>query len=288
MEPEKLFVQNLDLINRIVSFVCRRNHLDGGESDEFASHVRFKLLEDGYSVIRKFEGRSSLSTYLTTVIQRLFYQYRVQLWGKWRPSAEAKRLGPKAITLERMLTRDDYTLSETISILTTGSGPLYTRAEIESLYVRLPARQPRPVLVTDSAVPEMVAPVAADDGVMQHHRECTARAAAQAMDEAMQSMDAEDRLILKMRFWHAKKVADIATALHIDQKKLYKRIDRLIGVLREALLRAGISRDDIGDLLAHADHSLTLHAEKQFPRPSHGTDGDSERAEVGGRVDHAD
>jgi len=274
MEPEQVFVQNLDLIDRIVAFVCRRHHLDASEADEFASHVRFKLLEDDYAVLRKFEGRSSLSTYLTTVIQRLYYQYRVQLWGKWRPSAEAKRLGEKAITLERMLTRDDYTLSETIAILTTGAEPLYTRAEIEALYLRLPVRQPRAVLVTDSSVPEMAAESAADDGVMHQQRECTARAVATAMDGAMQSMDAEDQIILKMRFWHAAKVPDIATALHIDQKKLYKRIDRMIATLREAVERAGVSRAEVGDLLTHADHNLTLKAEKRLSRPSHPPDGD--------------
>jgi RNA polymerase sigma factor (sigma-70 family) len=288
MGPEERFVQNLDLINRIVAFVCRRNHLDAGESDEFASHVRFKLLEDDYSVIRKFEGRSSLSTYLTTVIQRLYFQYRVQLWGKWRPSAEAKRLGEKAITLERMLTRDDYTLGETIAILTTGSEPLYTRAEIEALYLRLPVRQPRPVLIADNSVPEMAAQSAADDGVMQQHRECTARVVAAAMDTAMQSMDADDKVILKMRFWHAAKVPDIAAALRIDQKKLYKRIDRLIATLREAVERAGVTHDDVGDLLTHADHNLTLQAEKRAPRPSHKADGETGEGTGRRSGDHAD
>jgi len=274
MEPEQRFVQNLDLINRIVAFVCRRNHLDAAESDEFSSHVRFKLLEDDYAVLRKFEGRSSLSTYLTTVIQRLFFQYRVQLWGKWRPSAEAKRLGEKAITLERMLTRDDYTLEEAIATLTTGKDPLYTRAEIEALYLRLPVRQPRPVLVGDSVVPDIAAPVAADDGVMQQHRECTARAVSRALDDAIDSMDSQDKVILQMRFWHGSKVPEIAAALHVDQKKLYKRIDHLIGGLRVALEVAGIGHDDLGDLLTHADHNLTLHAENRPARPSHPPDGD--------------
>jgi len=281
MEPEQVFVQNLDLINRIVAFVCRRNHLDLTEADEFASHVRFKLLEDDYAVLRKFEGRSSLSTYLTTVIRRLYFQYRVQLWGKWRPSAEAKRLGEKAITLERMLTRDDYTLGETIAILTTGAEPLYTRAEIEALYLLLPTRQPRPMLVADNAVPEVAAENAADDGVMQQHRECIARAVAAAMDGAMQLMAAEDQIILKMRFWHAAKVPDIAAALHMDQKKLYKQIDKLIATLREAVERAGVRRDDVGDLLTHTDHNLTLQTEKRPTGPSHQPDGD--RGEGTGR-----
>jgi RNA polymerase sigma factor (sigma-70 family) len=288
MEPEQVFVQNLGLIDRIVAFVCRRNHLAATESDEFASHVRFKLLEDDYGVLRKFEGRSSLSTYLTTVIQRLFFQYRVQMWGKWRPSAEAKRLGDKAITLERMLTRDDYTLDESIAILTTGADPLYTRAEIEALYLRLPVRQPRPVLFTETSMPEVAAPSAADDGVMRQYRERTARAVAATIDDAMSSLEAEDRVILKMRFWHAAKVPEIAAALHIDQKKLYKRIDRVVATLRDALERAGIDRADIGDLLTHADHNLTLHAEKRVPRPSQGQTGKSVRALAGGRGDHAD
>jgi RNA polymerase sigma factor (sigma-70 family) len=274
MEPEQVFVQNLGLINRIVAFVCRRNHLDPAESDEFSSHVRLKLLEDDYAVLRKFEGRSSLSTYLTTVIQRLFFQYRVQLWGKWRPSAEAKRLGEKAITLERMLTRDDYTLAEAIAILTTGREPQYTRAEIEALYVRLPVRQPRPMFVADNAVPDIASPIAADDGVMQQHRECTARAVSRAIDDAIESMDSQDKVILQMRFWRSAKVPEIAAALHIDQKKLYKRIDHLIGGLRVAMEGAGIARDDIGDLLTHADHNLTLRSENHPARPSHHPDGD--------------
>jgi DNA-directed RNA polymerase specialized sigma24 family protein len=136
-------------------------------------------------------------------------------------------------------------------------------------------RQPRPVLVADNAMPEPAAECAADDGVMQQQRECTARILAAAMDDAMQSMDAEDQLILKMRFWHAAKVPDIATALHLDQKKLYKRIDRLIADLRGAVERAGVSRDDVGDLLTHADHNLTLDAEKRPPRPSHHADGET-------------
>lgn len=274
MEPEQVFVQNLDLINRIAAFVCRRNHLNPAEADEFSSHVRFKLLEDDYAVLRKFEGRSSLSTYLTTVIQRLFFQYRVQLWGKWRPSAEAKRLGEKAITLERMLTRDDYTLEEAINTLTTGNESPYTRAEIEVLYLRLPVRLPRPMLVPDTAVPDIAAPAAADDGVMQQHRECTARAVSRALDDAIGSMDSQDKVILQMRFWRGAKVPDIAVALHMDQKKLYKRIDHLIGGLRVALEGAGIARDDLGDLLTHADHNLTLQTENRPPRPSHQPDGD--------------
>jgi len=288
MEPAELFEQHLDQINRIIAFICKRNHLLPQDCDDFRQHVHLKLLEEDCSVLRKFKGNSSLSTYLTTVISRLFSQHRVHLWGKWRPSAEAKRLGDKAITIERMITRDDYTLQETIDILTTQAASSYTRAEIEALYVRLPPRQPRAVLVPDNAIPEVVAPSAADDDLMREQRERTARGMASAIEPAIEMMEKEDKLILKMRFWHSAKVPDIASALHLDQKKLYKRLERLSAKLEEALLRAGFSRDDAADLLAHGDHNLTVHLEKRNPRLSKQADGEQARAQAGGRIDRAD
>src|SRR6185295_1916310 len=111
MNPEETYLQHLPTIERIASFVARRNHLNADEAAEFTQEVRFRLFDGDYAIIRKFEGRSLFSTYLTTVIGRLFHQWRVEQWGKWRPSAEAKRLGDKAIALERLLSRDGYTFA---------------------------------------------------------------------------------------------------------------------------------------------------------------------------------
>jgi RNA polymerase sigma factor for flagellar operon FliA len=274
MDAEKVFLDSLGLIDRITVFVCRRNRLQPADADEFGAHVRFKLYEDDYAILRKFEGRSTLSTYLTTVIQRLFFQWRVQMWGKWRPSAEAKRLGDKAMVLERLLTRDGYTLDEAARELTFGHDPLLSRAELEAIYLRLPQRQPRPVLVSEGASAEISDPASADDGVLHEERECRARAVAAALDRAMESCEAEDRLILQLRFWHARKVSDIATTLHIDSKKLYKRIERLLARLRVALQRDGIPRETIVDLLDHGDHNVTIDWEKRGARPSDSPDGD--------------
>lgn len=275
MEPEKLFLANLGLIGRITAFVCRRNHVSADEGEDFAAHVRLKLIEDDYAVLRKFEGRSTLLTYLTTVIHRLFLQYRVELWGKWRPSAEAKRLGDKGITLERMLTRDGYSFSEATAALTSSG---WTSAEVEAIYVRLPHRSPRPVLVAESAVAENVASSdEADDAVLRAGRLQTARAAAAAIDTAISAMATEDQVILKMRFWSARRVSDIASALGIDQKKLYKRIERLLSILRTRLQAAGVAAADIEELIAHGDHDIVFHSilrEKSENSRSHSSDGE--------------
>lgn len=276
-DVEEYFLAHLRQIEQIIAFVCRRNHLDASEAEEFASHTKLKLIEGNYGILRKFEGRSLFTTYLTTVIQRLFFQYRVQLWGKWRPSAEAKRLGDKAITLERLLTRDGYTLSEAVEILANCPDAAFTVSEIEVIYVRLPPRLPRPVLVSDADAPDVAASGnEADCDVLSAERETTARNCAKALDEITTQLDAEDQIILRMRFANAMRVPDIARTLNLDMKKLYKRIDKLLLRLRAALEAAGVCRGEIEDLLAHGDQDIRLGLigeGKTAKSPSHHDDG---------------
>ena len=288
MSPEDLYLQNLRSIERIAAFVARRNHLGADEASEFTQEVRVRLLDDDYAVIRKFEGRSSFSTYLTTVIVRLFHQYRVEQWGKWRPSAEAKRLGDKAITLERLVTRDGFTFDEAVKVLTTPAGSPYTLPELEAIYMRLPHRGPRPVVISGEVSPDAAAVDAeADDRVETADRQRSARKAARAIDGLLESMDAEDRLILQMRFWDALKVPDIARRLHVEQKKVYKRLDRLFGVMRSALEQAGVGKDDVGTLLSRGDQDIHFRflektGEIRPFRPSQHSGGDDVRGGEGG------
>ncbi|MFL6247008.1 MAG: sigma-70 family RNA polymerase sigma factor [Thermoanaerobaculia bacterium] len=278
MNPEETYLQNLETIERIAAFVARRHHLASSEAEEFVQEVRVRLLDDDYAVIRKFEGRSKFETYLTTVIGRLFSQWRVEQWGKWRPSAEAKRLGDKAVTLERLVSRDGFTASEAMRVLTTGSSP-YTIGELEAIYLRLPPRSPRTVVVAEENVPDVVA-VEADayERIEASDRGRALRQAVEKIDELIQKMDAEDRLILQMRFWHARRVPDIAGALRLDQKKLYKRLDRLFLLLRRELESAGVSQSDMAGLLSGGDEEIHLHIlpAEEIPSvgPSHSRDGD--------------
>jgi RNA polymerase sigma factor (sigma-70 family) len=250
MNPEETYLKRLRMIERIAAFVARRHHLDASEAEEFVQEVRVRLLYDNYAIIRKFEGRSSFSTYLTTVIGRLFLQWRVERWGKWRPSAEAKRLGEKAVTLERLLSRDGFTFSEAVRILTTPESSCYTVAELEAIYLRLPVRNPRPVVVSEENVPDVIT-VEPDayDRLEAGDRARVRRKVLKVIDDVIQGeMEPEDRLILQMRFWHDMSVPDIARALHLDQKKLYKRFDRLYQMLRRELEKAGISKADMTGL----------------------------------------
>jgi DNA-directed RNA polymerase specialized sigma subunit len=65
-----------------------------------------------------------------------------------------------------------------------------------------------------------------------------------------QGLTSEERLILKMRFDDGFPVSQIAAALHLDQKRLYRTIDRILARLRAGLDADGISLEDVTALFA--------------------------------------
>ena len=280
LDAEDLFLTNLSVIDRAIGYVCHHNRIDRDAGEEFGSYVKFKLIESNYAIIRKFEGRSSFSTYMTTVIQRMFFQHRVQMWGKWRPSAQAKRLGAKGIMVERLLTRDGYTHAEAASILTSGSDPVLSVAEIEAIYIRLPVRVPRPVLVSAMENTDNGPSIDTESELFSDEREEVARHTAATIDAVMASMDPEDQMILRMRFWARRKIPEIGQALGLDGKKLYKRINKLLCQLKLALEEGGISAADACELLNHSDHELSFafsvaegNAEFRHSKPVEGLGG---------------
>jgi RNA polymerase sigma factor (sigma-70 family) len=256
IDAEEVFLTNLCLIDKAIGYVCHRNRIGRDEEEEFGSYVKFKLIESNYSIIRKFEGRSAFTTYMTTVIHRMFFQYRVQMWGKWRPSAQARRLGDKGITLERLLTRDGHTYAEAVAILTAGRDSVFTSEEIEAIYARLPIRHPRPVLV--AAMENTDKGPSIEQELFSGKRAVMARHTAATIDAAIAMMEPEDQLILRMRFWNGKKIPDIARALNVDRKKLYKRIGKLLVELKLTLEGAGVVAADACEMLDHSDHELAF------------------------------
>jgi RNA polymerase sigma factor (sigma-70 family) len=261
--PETTYLQHLESIERIAAHIARRNHLTADEAEEFVQFVRVKLFENDYKIIRKFEGRSSFSTYVTTVFLRLFQQWRVELWEKWRPSAEARALGEKAIALERMLSLDGFTFSEAVTVLTQRHPQSFSVEELEAIYIRLPLRKPRPMLLSDEHVlAELPSEDSAEERVHAGEREIALRSAAAGLDRAIGDFSPEDRLILQLRFWNGRKVPEIARIMGLEPRKIYTRLEGLFKTLRRALEDAGIDHAAVGELMDGPALDLSLE-----PRP---------------------
>jgi RNA polymerase sigma factor for flagellar operon FliA len=252
-----LFEQNLPLIERLLRSVCRRNAFPPDESEEFASWAKLRLIDDDYAVLRKFEGRASLPTYLTTVIVNLFRDYRIHRWGKWRPSAEAKRLGEEAVQLETLVGRDGRTLAEAIQILRTSFGVTRPAIELEQLAARLPER-PRRRHEGDEALAALPSGDAADAGLLDGERRAIAERAERAVSAALAEIEAEARLALKLRFADGLTIVEIAALLGVPAKPLYGRIERSLAALRRALERDGLGAPQVMALLGWSGLDLAI------------------------------
>jgi RNA polymerase sigma factor (sigma-70 family) len=247
---EASFLAALPVIDDITRHVCRRHHLRSDEADDFLSDVRMHFIERNYEVLRRFEGRASLQTYVTVIVQRLFIDFRNQRWGRWRPSAEAQRLGPTAVLLERMVTRDGWSREQAVEMLRLNCGATIDAAILafcDKLAGRTPARRFVPEEDADE-IPSAEPPP--DGSVVRAEREFLAKRVMASLARARQSLEPMDRLILKMRFEQRVPVAEIARALGIEQRPLYRTFERIAGVLRMRMAADGIARKDIDPLLA--------------------------------------
>lgn len=249
-ELEALLTDNLGWVERVAAQVCRRHGLDPDESDEFAGWARMRLVEDDYAVLRKFRGESAITTYLTVVVTMLFRDYRVSRWGRWRPSAAAKRLGDAAIRLETLVYRDGYRVDQAGEMLRAAGHTDLPDRELLRLLSQLPPRgQPRPLQVGDGPLESQPSAFAADDALLAHEAEGERSAAETALHRALEGLPPEDRVIVHMRVWEGLSVADISRALRLEQKPLYRRLERIFGQLRQRLEGAGITREDVLRLL---------------------------------------
>lgn len=255
---ERLLVASLPLVDRLSRYFCRGSRMTAEDVDDFVAHVRVHLLENDYAALRAFEGRCKLPTYLALAIQHLLFDYRSRIWGRFRTSAAATRLGPAAVRLEVLLLRDGKSLVEATTVLTT-EGYTISGEEAERLARQLPERKPRAVEIDIDEAEASELAVSSDSieiEALSRDRRATSRAVADAMLTAMGNLPAEDRTILRLHFDAGMSVADIARSMGLDQRRLYRRIRRICDTLRERLLAANVRADDVADLLGRADSDL--------------------------------
>lgn len=241
-------------IQKIALWTARRKRLHPEEAEDLVSYVCLKMTEDGYRVLRRFRGKSSLRTYLTVVIQRMALDYCTQLWGRWRPSAEAQRLGPTAIRLEQLLYRDGYTFQEAKAVLTQHA--IHGEAEdLAALAARLPHR-PRRRLVREESLAAL--PTAPETAPLPETESRAQQRAQRVLQEILGELPAEERHLLALHFGRGTKVSDIARHLQVAQRPLYTRIYRCLRQMRRALERAGIHQAIAMNLVDRKDFNIQL------------------------------
>lgn len=269
-DPRSPYEIHLDLIEGVIGWIARRRCLSEDEGEDFSSWVRVRLLEDDCAVLRKFQARSSFRTYLVTVVQNLFRDYRIAKWGKFRPSAQARRLGTTAIRLEILMVRDGIPFEEAAEILRRNHGVEESTAELARLAGKLPARVPtrspsgagdEEVLASLSESAEATRPAGPEERLRERERTETQERVQTGLRSALRALEPEDRLILKMHFEDGFTVAAVARTLGLEQKPLYRRIGRSLGTLRAELEARGVDAEAATDLLGWTELSIRVEYE---------------------------
>ena len=262
-------MSNLAAVRSAVAFACRRYGLDAEDAEEFASIVNLALVDRDYAVLRAWESRSSFRTYISIVVQRLALDYRIQTWGKWHASAEAKRLGALAVELEKLLVRDGRSLDEAVVSLERNYADV-TRKSLQALADRFPERAPkrRRVDLEEADSVAVTHANAVEERVLQSERRSASERLSILVTREIADLPEQDRLVLQLRFEGGMTVAEIARSLRIDQKLLYRRIDHCMRELRARLERSGVASRDVLDLIGRDETVLDFALGKLAPRPS--------------------
>jgi RNA polymerase sigma factor (sigma-70 family) len=246
VDYERLVLDSLPLLDEAVRFVARRHRLSPDDTDELAAAARLKVLERDYEVLRRFEGRSSIRTFLVRVIHRHFLDLRNARWGKWRPSARARRLGPLAIELDGLVTRDGVTVDEAIEWLLVKKVGV-TREELENVAGQLPQRSRRRFV---QQLVEAIGDQYEDDLIRAIDRRSTARRIEQALQAGLDRLEPRDRRLLRMRFQRGLPVSRMARLLDQPQQALYRRFDTVFAVLRSEFEGHGLQPGDVNGFVA--------------------------------------
>ena len=253
----KLLETHLDLIQRKLHHLSRRSGLPDIEAEELRSWALFKLIDDNYRILGQWEGRSSFPTFLRVVLINLMRDYRIHVWGKWRPSAASRRRGPEGVLLERLLIRDGLSADEAVERLRTEHGVFPAPDEVARLAAALPWRQQRRRVEEEELLHIPV------DGQVEVRVEERERAGImnrlrELLAPLLRSLPAEDRLLLRLYFFEGLSMAAISPILGRPQRELFLVRDRCLKKIRRSLVEAGVDSDQIRELIGRLQRSLGL------------------------------
>jgi RNA polymerase sigma factor (sigma-70 family) len=243
-----LLEEHFVLVRKSLDRLGWNSGLPEHEADEFQSWALFKLVDNEYRILASWEGRSSFSTYLTVVLANLLRDYRIHVWGKWRPSAAARRQGREAVLLERLRFRDRLPWGEAIDQVWALPDSSLSREELERIADSLPERSGR-IMVGEEELLRIAVNGSVEEWIKNRERAPLAARVHETLLALLCALPPEDRLVLKLHFQDGFTIAALSLLLRIPQKRLYSRRDKCLEKLHQAFLEDGLGFEEVRELL---------------------------------------
>jgi hypothetical protein len=246
---DQLILQQRPHIEKLMRDLCRRHHLSPAEVEDFRATVYRALERNDYEALKEFDGQTTWESFMAMVVTREFFLFQQLLWGQWRPSPLANRLGPAAILLEELVVRDGVLISDAVEIMRAMHRvdlPRHRLLEFAS-QLRLSDTPRRGAGATPDWKQEHDIP----NGKLER-----------ALRAAVAMLSPDDRLILELRFRDGQPLTRIARLMKIEARPLQRQIEQATETIRRSLLSAGIAQHDVESLLRQSDDDRTLPARK--------------------------
>jgi RNA polymerase sigma factor (sigma-70 family) len=257
VDYERFFEDCLPTVDQVVQAVARRHYMTESDAEELSSVIKLKMVDNDYALLRSFQRRSSVRTYLTVIARRELLDRRNAEWGKWRPCLNARRAGATGVLLDQMLTRDGYSFDEACELLHSKHGVTLTRDKLYALSLELTPRTNRrfvgedPLAVIPAVDPQ---PDKTFEAKSSFERAIVVE---EALRAALEQLTPQDRLILKMNFCDDLPLSQIARVLQLEPKPLYRRRAVALTVLRTELEQRGVSREQALALIGHPEFDFS-------------------------------
>jgi RNA polymerase sigma factor (sigma-70 family) len=231
------------------------------EADELYIKVLEFLSADGHRPLREFQGRSSLESYLTTVICNLNIDMIRSRHGRDRRQERARQFDLVGETVYKLCCRGDYTLAAAVEFLGDRHGVVVTEDELYHVRDEIEGRVkvnpdlPQRVYRTasegddqDEIVPELVAGPHWSPEKLYESRQREERAR-EVLKEFTAGLSGTEQLVISAR--HPEEgeepltFREVASLVNATPKAVEHMYYRVLTKFRTVLLARGIGLDDL-------------------------------------------
>lgn len=256
-----------------------RRFRDPNLADEALMYVTEELERDDWKRLRAFGGRSSFKGFLMQVSMRLMEDFSRKKFGRVRPNKWIREKGGIWVTLFRILCMDrmddDWAVSVLKDTVPEGRSESFIRKAIITLKTRVPdcGKSTMPMTTDGEFVEEMP-----DDGGSEYTRTPQASAEGRQRSDVMEifaaliedhdgscseglsplaqrvvaagselSLEAEDRLLLKLIYWDGLNASAAGRMLGWTAAKTHGRLRVILEQIRKTLKTEDIY-DELHDL----------------------------------------
>jgi len=261
------FTTSRDKLNNHLDYIenqCRRavRRLSGGspafsaidlenESLELFNRVIDRIRENDYAVIRRFDGRSRFTTYLTALISRQAVEEIRRRKGRSRARQRAQTLGRLGLNLFEKIFSRGLNISEAMREVQLEGIPGVSEEQLARMADHIVGQDgvPAPFIISMEKPPDCPDSPGRTPENLAIEREQRERLT-EAVDRLRSELSGADRLLLRLRFppdmdSSPRKASEIAAMLHTSRKAVYRRLDRLLPRCRDILEKSGLSGTDL-------------------------------------------